>query len=141
MQHQPTRYGYALRLDQGEEIFQSLAAFAADRGVRSGMISGLGAVGETELGFFVRATRSYVRRRFTGEYEIGSLVGNLSELDGRPFPHCHLMIAGQDFVAHAGHLFSAIVSVTAEIQIVSDPGVLRRVLQPERGFNPLELGG
>ncbi len=141
MQHQPTRYGFALRLDAGEEIVTALAAFAADRGVRAGMISGLGAVGETELGFFVRATRSYVRRRFTGEYEIGSLVGNLSELEGRPFPHCHLMIAGQDFAAHAGHLFSAIVTVTAEIQIVSDPGVLRRVLQSERGFHSLELGG
>jgi predicted DNA-binding protein with PD1-like motif len=141
VQHQRTRYGWALRLDTGEEIIDSLTRFASAYGVRAGAISGLGAVGVTELGFFVRATRTYVRRTFPGEHEIGSLIGNFSELEGRPFPHCHVMIAGEDFVAYTGHLFSGVVSVTCEIQVVSDPGVLRRLLNPEAGFNPLELSG
>lgn len=140
MQHQRTRYGYALRLDRGEEIFAALSAFAQAEGVRAGAISGLGAVGETELGFFVRETRDYVRRTFTGEHEIGALIGNFSELDGRPFPHCHLTIAGDDFVAYTGHLFKAVVSVTCEIQVVTDPGALRRVRQEDQGFHPLALG-
>ena len=141
MQHQRTRYGWALRLDPGEEIIDALTRFASAQGIRAGAISGLGAVGTTELGFFVRATRTYIRRTFSGEHEIGSLIGNFSELDGRPFPHCHIMIAGEDFVAYTGHLFSGVVTVTCEIQVVSDPGLLRRVLNPEGGFNPLELSG
>lgn len=139
MQHQRTRYGYALKIDTGEEIIASLTAFAADQGVRAGLISGLGAVGPAELGFFVRATGEYVRRTFTGEHEIGALTGNFSELDGKPFPHCHVILAGEDFVAHTGHLFSGIVTVTCEVQVVSDPGVLRRVRRADLGFNPLEL--
>ena len=141
MQHQRTRYGYALKLENGEEIVGSLARFAADQSVRAGMISGLGAVGDTELGFFVRSTGEYVRRTFTGEHEIGALTGNFSDLDGKPFPHCHVMIAGDDFVAHTGHLFSGVVTVTCEIQIVSDPGILRRLSRPELGFHPLDLKG
>jgi len=140
MQHQRTRYGYALKLEAGEEIVGSIAAFAADQGVRAGAILGLGAVGETELGFFVRADGSYVRRTFAGEHEIGMLIGNLSELDGKPFPHCHVTIAGEDFVAHTGHLFRGVVTVTCEIQLVTDPGVLRRVRRDDLGFHPLALG-
>ena len=140
MELQRTRYGYALKIEPGEEIVACLSEFAAGEGVRAGMITGLGAVGETELGFFVRETGDYVRRTFTGEHEIGSLVGNFSELDGRPFPHCHIMIAGDDFVAYTGHLFRGVVTVTCEIQVVTDPGILRRVRHPDLGFNPLALG-
>ena len=53
---QRTPYGFVLRIDPGEEIAASLAAFGRRENVRGGLISGLGAVGETELGFFVRST-------------------------------------------------------------------------------------
>ena len=139
MQSRRTRYGWTLRLDRGEDIIETLAAFAAREGVRAGSISGLGAVGEAELGFLVRETGEYVRRVFTGDHEIGALSGNFSELDGRPFAHCHAVIAGPDFVAHTGHLFRGSVTVTCEIQIVTDPEVQRRARTPELGFNPLEL--
>jgi uncharacterized protein len=140
VQSRRTAYGWALRLDPGEEIIAALKSFALERGVRAGQISGLGSVGETELGFFIPATGSYVRRTFTGDHEIGSLTGNFSELDGEPFPHCHIVIAGQDLVAHTGHLFRGVVTVTCEVQVVTDPGVLKRVRRPG-GFNPLELEG
>ncbi len=138
MRYQRTRYGYAVRIDTGEEIVASLTEFAKREGVRAGLISGLGAVGEVELGFFVRATGQYLRRTFTGEHEIGSLTGNFSELDGEPFPHCHILIAGEDLVGHTGHLFRGVVTVTCEVQVVSDAGVLRRTRRPDLGFNPLE---
>ncbi len=139
MQQQKTTYGWALRIDSGEDVWESLRAFGEREGVRAGLISGLGAVGECELGFFRRSDGVYVRRTFTGEHEIGVLTGNFSELDGRPFPHCHIVIAGEDFVAHTGHLFRAVVTVTCEVQVVTAPGVLRRATRPDLGFNPLEL--
>jgi predicted DNA-binding protein with PD1-like motif len=138
MKFRRTRYGYALRIDSGEEIIASLRAFAAAEGVRCGLISGLGAVGEADLGFFVRSSREYITRRFEGEHEIGVLTGNFSDLEGEPFPHCHIVIAGEDFVAHTGHLFRGVVTVTCEVQIVTDPEALRRVKRPDLGFNPLE---
>jgi predicted DNA-binding protein with PD1-like motif len=131
VQAKPVRYGWVVRIDPGEEIIESLAAFAKRENVRAGLISG--------LGFVVRPTRSYVRRLFAGEHEIGALTGNFSELDGVPFPHCHILIAGEDFVTFTGHLFRAIVTVTCEVQVVTDPEVLRRVRRPDLGFNPLDL--
>lgn len=139
MNSQRTRYGYVLRIDPGEELVASLTAFARRENLRGGLISGLGAVGETELGFFVRATSSYVRRTLAGEHEILALTGNISELDGEPFPHCHIIIAGEDFAAVGGHLFSAVVTVTCEAQIVVAGGTIRRARRPDLGFHPLEL--
>ena len=141
MRSQRTHYGFVLRIDPGEEVSASLAALARRENLRGGFISAIGAVGETELGFFVRSTSSYIRRTFAGEHEILSLSGNFSELDGEPFPHCHMIIAGEDFAAVGGHLFSAVVTVTCEAQIVMDAGVLRRVRRPDLGFNPLEPSG
>jgi predicted DNA-binding protein with PD1-like motif len=140
MQARRTRYGWTLRLDPGEDVVETLAAFAAREGVRAGTISAIGAIGDPELGFFVRDTREYVRRVFAGEHEIGSLTGNFSELDGRPFAHCHAVIAGPDFVAHTGHLFCGRVTVTCEVQVVTDPEAQRRLRRDDLGFNPLELG-
>ena len=134
-----TTYGWALALEPGEEVIAALQAFAARHGIRAGAISGIGAVGETELGFFIPATREYVRKVFAGDHEIGALTGNFSELEGRPFPHCHMVLGGPDFTAHTGHLFRAVVSVACEVQIVTDPGVLTRVSRPDLGFHPLVL--
>lgn len=139
MQAQRTRYGYAVRIEKGEEIVATLTDFARRENVRAAMISGLGAVDECELGIFLPATKEYVKRVFTGDFEIGVLTGNLGELDGAPFPHCHVVIAGEDLVARTGHLFRGVTSVTCEVQLVTDPGILRRVRRPELGFNPLEL--
>jgi hypothetical protein len=128
-----------LKIESGEEIVATLQAFAERRAIRAGGFWGLGAVGETELGFFVPARKEYVRRVFVGDHEIASLVGNFSEMEGKPFPHPHIVIAGEDFRTHAGHLFRGIVSVTCEIQIATDPGILRRVRRDDQGFHPLQL--
>ncbi len=138
MKAQNVRYGYVLRLDPGEEILASLAAFAKRERVLAGLVSGLGAAGDLELGYFVRAEERYVRESLAGEHEILALTGNLSALEGEPFAHCHVVVAGADLVARGGHLFRGVVTVTCEIQIVTDPGTIARVRVPGRTFMPLE---
>jgi len=141
MQAQRMAWGWTLRLDRGEEIVESLRAFAEHEGVRAAFFTAIGAVGETELGFFDPTTMAYERRRFEGDHEIGSLNGNISMLEGRPFPHAHIVIGRRDFGAWTGHLFRGVVTVTCEIQLVTDPGVLVRQSRPDLGYNPLDPQG
>ncbi len=139
MQERRTSYGWALRVDPGEDLWESLRSFAEREGVRSGAIVGLGSLRECELGFFVGESGTYARRTFTGEFELVALTGNFSELEGRPFPHCHASVSGPDFAVFGGHLFRAVVGLTCEVQVVCGPDVLRRVVRPDLGFNPLDL--
>jgi len=137
MRSQRTAHGWVLRLDGGEEIVSALAGWAQANAVPGGAISGIGSVGETELGFFRRETSAYERRTFTGEHEILSLLGNLSLLDGKPFPHCHLILAGPDFIAHGGHLFRGVVTLTCEVHVVTSGIAIVRESRPDLGFHPL----
>ena len=45
MQSQRTAYGWALKIEPGEEIIAGLSAFGVRHGVRAGIILGLGARG------------------------------------------------------------------------------------------------
>jgi predicted DNA-binding protein with PD1-like motif len=137
MKSQRTVHGWVLRLDRGEEIVSTLAIWAQANAVLGGAISGIGSVGEAELGFFRRETSAYERRTFTGEHEILSLTGNLSLLEGTPFPHCHLILAGPDFVAHGGHLFRGVVTVTCEVHVMTSGKPIVRESRPDLGFHPL----
>src|SRR5206468_8481234 len=74
MQSQRTRYGWALKIEPGEEVVATIQSFAATHGIRAGALSGIGAVGETELGFFVPGSATYVRRTFAGDHELGALT-------------------------------------------------------------------
>ena len=140
MQSQRTAWGWAVVIEPGEEIIATLRAWLERERIRAGVISGIGAVGDPELGFFIRTTKTYVRRAFPGEWEIGALTGNVSELEGAPFPHCHVVLGSPEFEAFTGHLFSGTVTVTCEMMILTDPGVLTRRTRKDLGFNPLELG-
>jgi uncharacterized protein len=141
MEHRRTRYGYVLRLDAGEEVFASLKTFAAQENVRAGLLSGIGAAADIELGYFARGSATYVRKTFVGEWEIVALTGNFSELEGEGFPHCHMTIGGAGFETHGGHFFKGTVSVTCEIHVVTDPDPIRRLSRPDLGFNPLAPRG
>ena len=107
--------------------------------MRSGWISGLGSVADPELGFFVRESRSYEKRRLAGEFEIGALTGNFTELDGKPFAHCHVVLGDRAFAATAGHLFHGTVSVTCEVTVLTDTAALRRARRDDLGFHPIEI--
>lgn len=141
MKAQRTDHGWLLRLDRGEEILESLRTFAREHAIGCALVSGIGAVGETELGFFTPATRTYDRHTLQGDHEILSLSGNLSVMDGEPFPHCHLIVCGPDLVARGGHLFRGVVTVTCEIHLVTSAGVLMRTPRPDLGFHPLAPDG
>ncbi len=132
--------GYLLRLMRGEEIHESLTAFARDQGLRGAAVRGIGAVEEVEVGYFHRDRKSYERRVLPGIHELLSLSGNLSGKDGEPFLHAHVVLMGADFTLSGGHLFRAVVAVTGEIAVVLADLDLVRTPDPDLGLALLEPG-
>jgi uncharacterized protein len=127
MHHRETPTGYFLVLDRGEELIESLTRFAARTGVRAAALHGLGAVRSVILGFYDLERQGYVRQSWDEELEVASLIGNIAEVDGGPFPHVHGVFGRRDFSTLGGHVLQAEVAVTLEVQVVTAPEAMRRV--------------
>jgi predicted DNA-binding protein with PD1-like motif len=116
-----------------------LTRFAEEQQIRSGSISGIGAVEKTTLAYFDVAQKKYLPQEFPISMELVSLSGNYATLNGKPFAHCHVVISGPDLAAHAGHLMKATISVTGEIYITVTANEIVRGPDAISGLNLIQL--
>jgi len=130
---------YQLRLAHGEEIQATLGAFVKAKRLRSGMVVGLGAAEDVELGYFDLKKKVYTKRVFKGDYELASITGNIAWDGDNPICHLHAVITGQKLAAFGGHLFSATVGATCELSILPGTRRLARQLDQLTGLKLLAL--
>jgi predicted DNA-binding protein with PD1-like motif len=131
--------GWALVLERGDDLHASLQRLAREAGIASGFFAGLGAVDAVQLAYWDLERKEYARRDFSGDHEIGALVGNLTRLDGEPFVHAHAVVGGPDFVAYTGHLMRARCAATVEIFVHAVATPIVRGPAPEIGLNLCRL--
>lgn len=115
-----------LKLNPGEEIHSSIQSLH-DHGIECAVItSGIGRCHNIEIGY-LGSDRVYQKTMHHNSMELLSTQGNLAPGPNGPFTHLHVVISDDDNIVHGGHLFSATVSVTAEIHL--------RVLSSNLGSN------
>ncbi len=129
-----TATGYVVRLDLEEEVLEGLTAFIRASGIAGGAISGIGAVKDTVLGYYDAAAKTYRKQTFAHEMELINLTGNITWVDDEPFVHAHVTVAGPDYVARAGHLFTARIAVTGEFYVTPSEVRLTRRHDPATGL-------
>lgn len=115
MYYSKCNVGYILRIEIGEEIQETLRQFAHKVELKGAFYQGIGMLTQVELAFFCSESKEYERKFFDGEYELTSLMGNLSAHDGVVAPHTHVSIADKECRTFSGHLVRGVVPVTAEI--------------------------
>lgn len=130
---------YVIRLECGDKIIEKLIEFCKAEGVNAGYFNGLGAVTEAELGHFNLETKDYSAKMFQGPYEITSLHGSVSVLDGKPFIHAHLTMGDRQFVTYSGHLREGTAGATCEIFLVPLTVVIQRKLDEKTGLNLFDI--
>jgi predicted DNA-binding protein with PD1-like motif len=131
--------GYLLKPDVGEEVVGAVRDLVVEQGFQSGSVCGIGGVEAVVLGYYDLDTKTYHKKELSGRYELVSLVGNVSIIDGEPFVHAHAVVSGPDLVAMGGHLFKATVAVTAEIYLWGSATLVTRSLDKRVGLNTLDL--
>ena len=124
-----------LRLDPGEEICESILQVAEKEAVALAEITGLGAINDFTTGVFDTVDKVFLPNRFQGVYEITSLIGSLTRMDGRPYLHVHLSAGDAKGNVVGGHLSKATVSATAEIVIRRIDGKVGRRYSEKIGLN------
>lgn len=128
-----------VRIDKGEEICEQLKAICEKEGVRLASVSAIGAVSEFTVGVFNAHAKQYKANNFTGNYEIVTLLGTVTEQNGAFYSHLHMSAADENGRVFGGHLNTATVSATCEMVIDIADGRVDRKFSQEVGLNLLEF--
>jgi hypothetical protein len=130
---------YVVRLEIGEEIITQLKELCSDLKIGAGTVNGIGVVRSAVISYFDLPTGEYLHRKLSGNMEITSLMGNISSMQGEPFPHLHITLADDGFQLVGGHLTSGEIGVTGELIVEPFPGIIERKINQESGLNLLAL--
>lgn len=136
---QKIKDGYVIRLEKGEEIISTLTDFADKYKIEGGFIYGIGTVNNLTLGYYQAEKKNYLKKGFPDDFELVSLMGNISLLKGNPMVHIHVVISDANFNTSAGHLFSGTIAVTGEFVILVTKDAIERAFDPQTGLNLLQL--
>lgn len=113
---------YQGRLNKGDDIIDALTSYLKQRDIKSGVISGIGAVSAARLGYFNAQTKQYEEKDFAENMEVISLKGNISLKDNQIFPHIHAIFSRVDFSTVGGHLFGGTIVYAFEFEIIAFDG-------------------
>ncbi|NLL81963.1 MAG: DNA-binding protein [Tissierellia bacterium] len=126
---------YLVRLDIGEDIVEAVKDLAKKEGIRLGSVTGIGAVNKATIGLYEVSKQEYISTELSGDMEIVSLGGNISEMNGEVYVHLHIALGTSDSNVKAGHLNSAIISGTGELIIDEIEGRVDRTKDDISGLN------
>ena len=124
-----------VRLDQGEEILTQLEAISSAEHILLAEVSGLGAINEFTAGVYNTAEKRFSPNTFRGAYEIVSLTGTISTMNGKHYSHIHMSAGDAMGRVFGGHLSRAVISATCEMVITVIDGRVDRFHSEEIGLN------
>ncbi|HOW22495.1 MAG TPA: DNA-binding protein [Sedimentibacter sp.] len=127
------------RIDKGEEIIEKLLEICEKEKVKLANVNALGAVNDFTVGLFDTKEKKYFSKNYTGDYEIVSLTGSVSTMDGKLYNHIHMSAGDKENKVVGGHLNRAVVGATCEMFIFVVDGQVDRKLNQEVGLNLLKF--
>jgi len=113
-----------------------LKEFLKRNRVNSGFFHGLGGLLKAELSFYDLKTKKYLKKKFTGPFEVLSLIGNVAQGEEGILIHAHAVLGKKDFSVFGGHLVSATVGGTLELKL-SETEFLERKPDKDTGLHLL----
>jgi len=128
-----------IRLDRGESVNQTLKKYCVENNIKCARIHGLGALEKVELGYYDYHSDHYKTKVFEDEYELLSMEGNISMMEGEPFVHLHVSLSDGDFNAIGGHMFDGVVAVTLECWMEVFPYEFIRHKGEKEKFRPISI--
>jgi predicted DNA-binding protein with PD1-like motif len=123
-----------MTLAKGDNINKTFESFAEVKGVGCAWLNGIGALENPEIGYYSLEDKSYYRKIFKGEYELTSLIGNITLKEGKPFSHTHITFSDTEFRVFGGHLFNANITAAGEFIMQFGSDEINREMNAEIGL-------
>lgn len=124
-----------LRIDRGEEILETLKTVCLKEDVKLASVRALGAVGDFTVGVFKTAEKKYYANSFQGDFDIVSLTGTVTTMDGAYYAHLHMSAGDTQGHVFGGHLNRAVISATCEMVLQTIDGTVDRAFNEDVGLN------
>ena len=129
----------AVRIDRGEELLEQLKNVCIKENIHLATVNAIGAVDKFTVGAYHVEDKRYVKQSYEGAYEIVSLQGNISTMNGEYYAHIHMAAADDTGRTVGGHLNTAVISATCELFITVLDGRADRFYDDVTGLNLLDL--
>lgn len=140
MEYRKSGNTIAVRIDYDEEVMEKLTELCKKENIVSAAVSGIGATKLAELGLYNMETGEYKVTSYTGLYEVGSFMGNITHKDGEPYLHMHITIGDPEKnEVHSGHLNKAVIGATSELFITIFDEKIGRKFDEKTGINIFEF--
>lgn len=123
------------RIDRGESIAEKIQKIATAENIKTAQVSGIGAASHLEIGCYQVSEKQYIKHVYDGDFEITSLLGNISQKDGEFYLHLHINAADEKGTAYAGHFNEGIIGGTCELFINITDTTVERQYDDETGLN------
>lgn len=138
MQSAQEKAHIVVKLDNGEDVFNSLEIVIEKYGIDSALIlSGIGMLQDFEIGYY--NGKNYIIERFVDPMELLSMHGSIARGKENRI-HIHVSLANSEHKVFGGHLLTAKVCVLNEIVILQMNSIdLTRKLNPKSGLMELEI--
>lgn len=131
---------YMIRLDKGESVMGVLKELLCTEEIKLGYFTGLGAANDVTIGILNTKSKEIVKKRFTGDFEIGTMFGTITQKDEQPYIHAHITVGNvEEGTTWAGHLVDAQISATAEIVLKKMEGEVGRSFDREVGLDLMDF--
>jgi len=132
---------YVVRMDRGEEVMETLTALCEQEGIRLASVEAIGAVDRAVVGLYDVGEKVYHKKEFTEPMELTSLLGTVTEKDGKPYLHLHATFCDANMQVHGGHVNALHISATCEMVLRLLPGQVGRRLDEVTGLNLFDFKG
>jgi predicted DNA-binding protein with PD1-like motif len=130
---------WMLRLDDGQDLFETLSGFAErEKVTAAAVLFGIGMFRKATFGYW--DGKQYQPHDLAVPHEVVALHGTVARVEDAPSIHLHGAVAGPDHHLVGGHLLRATVGVLQEVVLTTFPGrTFGRPLVESWGLRMLDL--
>ena len=122
-------------LKAGAKIPDDIVAIAAREKIATARVEAIGGVDKVRLAYFNRASRKYEEHDFAEFFEVTSLLGNITQKEGKPFLHVHGNFGRKNLSVVGGHVMTASVFPIMEVVITPTKNKALRKFDEALGLN------
>jgi uncharacterized protein len=139
MDFKKVNQGFVLKFDNKDSFKDVFTEFLEQQKITSGFFYGLGALSKAEISYYSLGDKEYHTKKYSGEFEVLNLTGNIALVDNNPFVHAHCTLGNTKYNAFGGHLMQATVSPTLEIFLQVFDDSMKRKFDSDLGLKLLHF--